>query len=467
MTAEPHTRDLVAHLTDALPPDRVSADPQTLAALARDQLRRRRAFRPPPGVPATPLAVVRPRTTDEVVTVVRVAAETGTPLVQHGGGTGLMGGALSVVPCIVLDMRAMDRVRVVSPADRTATAEAGVVLADLDAALAPHGLILGHDPWTVPIATVGGTISTNSLGYRGARYGSMGDQVLGLEVVLPSAEVLTTRAVPRSATGPRLHQLFVGAEGVFGVITAATLRVFPAPERRELLAYDFPSFAAGFAAVQAMFDRGLTPALLDYGGPPAGTARMYLGFEGLAEEVAALAARGHALAVAHGGAQLDGALAREFWEERHVSPDRLRGWRRAEAEEPLPGEPGSVVFDYLHLSLPASRVLEYIRRAGPVFARRGVAVREWGLWNQPELLSTVITRRTDTPADLAEVVAAVDEALMLAQDLGGSMEYVHGAGLRYAHLMAREHGTGLAMLQAIKQAIDPANLLNPGKLGLR
>ncbi len=111
-------------------------------------------------------------------------------------------------------------------------------------------------------------------------------------------------------------------------------------------------------------------------------------------------------------------------------------------------------------------MLPYIERAGAIFARHGVTVREWGLWNQPELLSAVIARRTDTPADLAEIVTAMDEALMLVQDLGGSMEYVHGAGLRYAHLMAREHGGGLDMLRAIKRALDPDSILNPGKLGL-
>ena len=243
------TEAFVTQLTELRPSGWVSAAPDTLAALARAQLRRRRAFALPAGLPATPAAVVRPRATDEVAAVVRLAAGSGTPVVQYGGGTGLMGGAVSVRPGIVLDMRGMNRVLAVSPNDRTATAEAGVVLADLATALAPHGLILGHDPWTVPIATVGGTISTNSLGYRGAKYGSMGDQVLGLEVVLPGGNVLRTRAVPRSSTGPRLHHLFVGAEGAFGVITAATLRVFPAPERREIVGLDFPSFADGFAAV--------------------------------------------------------------------------------------------------------------------------------------------------------------------------------------------------------------------------
>lgn len=466
MTAlDASTANLATRLTEALGPDRVIGDPATLADLARDQLRMRRAFQSKQP-PVAPLVAVRPRSTDDVVAAVRVARAAGVPIVEYGGGTGLMGGARSVTPGLVLDMRGMDHVLEISPEDRTATAQAGVVLGDLGAALAPHGLILGHDPWTVPIATIGGTISTNSLGYLGGKYGSIAEQVLGLEVVLADGTVLRTRAVPRSSTGPRLQHLLAGAEGTLGIITAATLRVFPAPERRELIGLDFPAFAGGFRAVQAMVAVGLRPALLDYGGPPGAPARMYLGFEGPAEVVGAETMRARGVCVEHDGVEVDPAEARRFWEERHVSPQRLRGWRQAEAREPRPGEPGSTVFDYLHVSLPASRVLGYIAEAEALFAGHGVEVREWGLWNQPELLSSVISRRTDTPEDLAAVATAMDEALMLVQDHGGSMEYVHGTGIRYAHLMAREHGPGLGVMRALKRALDPEGLLNPGKLGL-
>lgn len=408
-----------------------------------------------------------PRGTDDVATVLHLADELGVPVVEHGGGTGLMGGAVCLKPAIVLDMRAMRRVLAVSAEDRSVTVEAGAVLADVGAALAPHGLMLGHDPWTYPLATVGGAISTNSLGYRGGRYGSMAEQVLGLTVVLPGGTVVRTRAVPRSSTGPRLHHLFAGAEGVLGVITEATLRVFPLPERRRLLAFDFPYFEHGFAAAQAMFRSGLTPALLDFGAPPRqGRGRMYLGFEGLTEEVEALAARARALCREHRGIELGEDAAREFWDSRHVTAEQIQTWRRLEQSEPMPGEPGSSVFDYLHVALPPSRVLEYAHRCTALFESRGIQVREWGLWYGPELLSMAITRATNTPAEFEMVVRAMDEALMLAQDLGGTMEYVHGVGIRYAHLMAREHGAGLDVLRAIKRALDPHGILNPGKLGL-
>ena len=118
-----------------------------------------------------PLCLVRPGTTEEVAAVVQLAAEGRVGVVPYGGGSGLMGGAVALRPSIIADMARMDRVLEVSLTDQTARAQAGVVLSDLDAALEPEGLMLGHDPWTVSMATVGGTISTDSLGYRGGKYG--------------------------------------------------------------------------------------------------------------------------------------------------------------------------------------------------------------------------------------------------------------------------------------------------------
>jgi FAD/FMN-containing dehydrogenase len=145
---------------------------------------------------------------------------------------------------------------------------------------------------------------------------------------------------------------------------------------------------------------------------------------------------------------------------------RLRGWRAGEARDPALGTPGSSVFDYLHLYVPQSRVLEFLRRATFHFSEAGAEVSEWGLWNQPELVSLVVHAATDTPETVDRLRAAHDATTALAQDLGGSMEYVHGVGVRLGHLIGRELGTGLDVLRAIKEALDPDNALNPGKLGL-
>lgn len=459
---------LITDLARIVGGDHVLSDAADLRAAAADGLRLGRAALATEQARAEPIVVVRPASTTQIVSVLAVARSAGLPIVVRGGGTGLMGGAATVRASVVLDMARMDRVVAVSAADRTATAQAGVVLADLNAALAPHGLVCGHDPWTVPIATVGGVIGTHGLGYLGARYGSIGDQVLGLEVVLADGTVVRTRAAERSSTGPQLRRLWIGAEGTLGVVTEATLRVFPIPERRSLHALAFPAFADGFAAVCDMAAIGLRPSLIDYGGPPDGgtPARMMLGFEGYAEEVEAAARRALRQCRERGGADLGAEEAQSFWDERHVDVGRIRQWRGGEQAEPRPGTPGSSLFEYMHVYVPASGVLTFLDRATAAFEARGGRVTEWGLWNQPELVSLVVVGETGTAAALTALREAHDAAAMLAQDLGGSMEYVHGVGVRLAHLMAREHGEGLAVLRRIKRALDPDGLLNPGKLGL-
>ena len=239
-----------------------------------------------------PLLVARPRTTEEVSAIIELAVQASVSVVPYGGGSGLMGGTIAVQPSVVIDLKRMDSIIDIDYENRSARVEAGVILETLELALNGEGLILGHDPWSLPIATVGGAISTDSLGYRGAKYGSMGDQVLGLTAVLPDGRIFERTVPAKSSVGPDLRRLFIGSEGCFGIVTEATLRTFPEPERRILRGFRFPRFEDGFAAIVEMHGIGLTPALLDYGESPtgngrAGAATLYLGFEGFREQAAA------------------------------------------------------------------------------------------------------------------------------------------------------------------------------------
>ena len=230
--------------------------------------------------------VVRPGSTEEVSRIVVQARQQGTPLVPYGGGTGVMGGTLPVRGGIIVDMGRMNRVLEVRPTDLTAQVEAGIVLQDLVDALAEHGLMPGHDPYSVPIATLGGAISTNGVGYRAAAYGPMGDQVVGLEVVLPDGRVLTTRSVPKYSSGPNLNQLFIGSEGTFGIITQATIRAYRRPEAQVFATASFDSFDHGFNAAGELLALGIHPALLDLTEEDDGI-QLHLLFEGFQEGVAA------------------------------------------------------------------------------------------------------------------------------------------------------------------------------------
>jgi len=453
-------------------PEDVILDESSLEAYSLDALGRWGSGQPglsPPRV----YAAVRPSSTNEVAQVVRLAHEERIPLVPYGGGTGVMGAVTPLQGGIAVDLKKMNRVLEINPQDRAASVEAGIVLGDLDKALNQKGLMLGHDPYSVPIATLGGAISTNGVGYRAARYGSMGDQVLGLEVVLPTGEVLQTRAVPKTSAGPSLHTLFVGAEGVFGIITRATLRVFRLPESRLFKTIAFPKFEDGFEAMLEMFSLGLKPALVDLTEDPDSSqadtngVRMYLVFEGYAEEVEAQVIRTLKVCHAFNGEDIGPAPTQEYWDTRH---DSAYSYKERFIDKPVrdwPTQGWPRTMAYPHVAIPASRVLEYRRRCQEIASRSHLQVREYSLWTQPDLFSVVLVDvALEGGGTSGQLAQAVDEVLTLAQDMGGSMEYVHGVGTKLAHLVPRELGAGMEVLRGIKAALDPHNIMNPGKLAL-
>jgi alkyldihydroxyacetonephosphate synthase len=458
--------DVIDKLRDIVGPERVRSRPRDLEEVCWDALSVHRIHpRKRPEI-ASPLCVVLPASTPEVRQIVLFANREKLPIVPYGGGSGLMGGAITLRPGIVLDTRRMDRILRIDAADRIARVQSGVVLADLEKRLNAEGLILGHDPWTLPVATVGGAISTNSLGYRGGKYGSMGEEVLGLEVVLPNGEVVATRPVPKSSTGIDLNHLFIGGEGCFGVITEATLRVFARPEKQALGAARFSSFETGFGAIQEIYALGLKPALMDFGDDPRKVrsgAVLYLAFEGpkaivegeqrLAVEICARA----------GGKRLPRGEAESFWHERHVIAERFQQNRLQRRRSARDG----IRWEWLHVALPASRVLEFRKAAMQILATRGIDLQESGLWTQPELFSMRLAA-ADQENEQARVVLedTVEELLRLVQQMGGSMEYCHGVGVKLAPLMAEEHGYGLEVMRQVKRALDSNNIMNPGKMGL-
>ena len=462
-------------LSRALGPRRVLAGDRIPLRYRLDALRAHRGSRLPEEGEA-PAAVVLPGSTSEVSAAVRIADRHGAAVIAWGGGTGLMGGARPTPDAVVLDLRGMRRIRSVDVASRTATAEAGIVLEDLDRRLRRARMALGHDPWSRPRATLGGAIATNGLGYAGYLRGSMGDQVLGLEVVLSDGTVLRTRAAARSTTGLDLKRLFIGTEGTLGIVTAATIHALPLPEREEIHAFQLPDFSAGFEAVSRLYDDGLFPYVMDLeeafavpGGPwptESGPPELFLGFCGAAEVVGASWRVARAVLRGAGARPLPDREARAYWRGRHDIIYRM--------DEVAPGVTGAdvflkdVVFDYVHVALPRARVLPFRRSALAVLRRHGVFPLGVGLWTQPELVSIEMMRpvRGDRARARAAVAEAVDGIVRRAHATGGSMEYVHGVGVKLAHLMGEELGTGLEVYRRVKEALDPEGRLNPGKAGL-
>ncbi len=457
--------------------DRVLTDDQTLDDYSRDAVRHDRWGLAPP---QRPLAVIRPATTAHVSEVMKLATRIGVAVVPYGAGTGVMGGAVSVGAGIVLDLGSMDKVLDVSVENRWARVQPGVILGELDTVANIGGLFVGHDPWSQPVASVGGAISTNGVGYLAAKYGPMGRQVLALEVVLPTGEVVRTRALPRNVSaGLDMTGLFIGTDGVFGVITEATIRLFPQPEERRHYALEFPSFPSGFFAICRMATEGITPAMVDFfeedqtekGGPPIeadapGRSKLHMSLEGSSSmEVDALEGTVWEIVSAYSGTDLGPEEAQRFWEERHASGERYASMRGGGQRHPWRDTQGGALA-YLHTAAPISEVLSLRYQGVSMFQSAGFDVHEVAIWGEPEMFSIVATDSGEPSEARQEAMREVtDRFIDLALEKGGTVEYCHGVGVRMKGAYGRELGIGgTELVRRMKRALDPAGILNPGKL---
>lgn len=427
-----------------------------------------------------PLAVAAPRDLAGVQAVIRWAAERRVPVVARGAGTGVMGGAVPAARAVVLDLTRLDDI-IVHPDDFLVEAGAGALLGGVNAALAPHGLMLGHDPWSVAIATVGGAISTDGMGYLAGRWGSAGQQVAGIEAVLADGSVVRTRTV-RPVIGPDWRCLLVGSQGTLAVITRAWLRAVPLPEAEAFGSFGFSGFDAAYRALLALWRTGLRYDLLDLtdgpvdalGLPPAGrgavagtggrAAVLHLGAFGPSEDAEARLTVARRVLGAHGAHHLGADPARLFWKARHAVAERYA----REVQEPRDAKARAATthgFEYLNLALPPSRVITFRRRALELLAGEdGVVVGETGIWCTPEIFSLGFGERPGAPVEPERRRRIMDGLLRLALDHGGNIETIHGPGLKLRHLIAEELAGSWPATARVKRALDPLSLLNPGKL---
>ena len=455
-------REIHKQLLEVIPSERLIAGNKMPVRYRFDALR---PYRPYPGIRTQgypPTFLVRPESVHEVVQIIKIARRARTPIVPYGAGTGLMGAAIPIRGGLLIDTSLLREFEV-SDEDHWVQAQAGVILEDLYNSLNEHGFLFAHDPWTRPIATLGGGISTNSLGYLGAKYGSLGNQVLAIEAVLPDGRLLKTRPAEFSSTGFDLERLFIGTEGQFGLVTSATVRAYAKPEKFALACYRFHSFEEGFDGICALRNRGIKASMIDYGHPNPHMnteSELNLTFDGLSQEVEAQIAAADSAIEKAGGTKADQSEAQHFWDHRH---DIAINFAQRVAKKHYRTEPRTK-YDYLNVSLPTSKILQFNSELLRITRARKVELLEAGLWQCPELFSMVLSV-TDSKPKLAgkRLWETSNEILQLVQDLGGCMEFCHGVGLKLAHLMEREHGFGLEVMRRLKDAVDPLGTMNPGK----
>ena len=457
------TADALAALRRELPAGRLVEDPDLLVGYRTDRA---------PDLPwGDPAVAVRARSTSDVQTVMRIASRHGVPVVPRGAGAGLSGGSNAIEGCIVLSMEAMTSVLDVDVADRLCDVEPGIFNLDLKHALREHGLWYPPDPASMAYCSIGGNVATNAGGLCCVKYGVTRDWVAGLEVVLPDGKVITTGArTIKSVAGYDLTGLFVGSEGTLGVVTRATLRVRPLPPPASTLVAFFPDLGSAGEAV-AEICRGEPPALLEIMDQATIRAvddwqRMDLDRDAAAllliqSDVAPDAARREHIAA------IEAACARSggTYVARTDDPDEgemlLQARRLA-----LPAVEQLGVALLEDVGVPRSRVPALIAATETIAAQREVDIFSYGHAGDGNMHPTLRWDRDDAEGR-ARAMAAFDDILAAALDLGGTVTGEHGVGLLKDAWLPREvSADNLELQRQIKRAVDPAGILNPGKMAL-
>lgn len=438
-------------------------DPEAMADYGRDEY---------PRVFSLPRAVVLPASTEEVVAIMRVCHEHRVPVTPRGRGTGLTGGAVPLDDSIVVSMERMERVVEIDEENQMVVVEPGLIVKSLHDAVEARGLYYPPDPASLESCSIGGNVAENSGGPRALKYGVTRHYVSALEVVLPGGQLCRYGGkYLKNTMGYDLPHLFVGSEGTLGIFTGITLRLIPLPLARQDLLIPFPGLEQASQAVTAILNRlRITPAVLEF----MDAASIRVAEKATGKEFPHSGAGGHllvqldgsspgeveALAVKVGELCIELGAADVLVATSSAMRDRLWQARRAVLEA---CKTTSAATEFHDLSVGRANIPRLVSVMHLLGERHGLEVACFGHAGDGNVHVGFMSQdagkfETVLPQLNADVVGATLE-------LGGAISGEHGTGCVKRGFIGRALGqTELFVMHSIKQAIDPAGLMNPGKV---
>ena len=418
----------------------------------------------------SPDVIVMPTSIDEVQQVVNLARRSGVALYPRGAGTNLSGGTIPVQKGIVLSLQKMNKILEVDAENLTAVVQPGVVIQALNNAAAVHGLMYPPDPGTVTTATMGGSVAENSGGLRGLKYGVTKHYVMGMEVVLANGDrVRFGGKTVKNVTAYDFSSLFVGSEGTLGIVVEITCKLVPAPKFRRTFLATYKSISDAGNTVSGIIRAQVIPATLEIldnmtirtvedfahvGLPVEAEALLLIEVDGMAEEVVKREAAEVIRVVKENSGELRVA-------QSDAERDALWAARRA-ALPALASLNNTVVLE--DATVPRSRITEMLLEVAEIGRKYKLTLGTFGHACDGNLHPTILADKHNEE-EMARVHLAVDEIFAAALKFGGTLSGEHGIGLAKMKYLGNEIGdAGLDLMRSLKKALDPTNMLNPGKL---
>ncbi|MFX0093296.1 MAG: FAD-binding oxidoreductase [Candidatus Hodarchaeota archaeon] len=407
--------------------------------------------------------------TEQIAGLMRFANEVETPVIPFGEGSGVVGGALPIFGGIIVDMKKMDQILEINDKNLTVRVQTGKNGMNLERELNQAGYTLGHIPQSVYTSTLGGYIAHRAAGQFSTKYGKIEDMIISLEAILPTGDVVRSKPAPRSSVGPQVDKLLVSSEGTLGFVTEATLRIWPKPEHRELVSYAFDRIEDSLEAIRVILRRQAYPAVIriyDH----AETARHFYNEKKAKNRcMVVFVCEGHPSVV-----DVEVKVTTEMCEKYSgvaCGEDPVHHWfeTRFNVSETSKFPPIGVVADTIEVAVMWDRapelyhaVIAAIKNVKGTLVASGHASHFY-----PQGVCFYFTfggSPPDEQSDWDYYRTVWDAAINATTQAGGSVSHHHGIGIIRSHWMEKEWGSLFPLLKKIKQAFDPKNVMNPGKL---
>ena len=422
---------------------------------------------------AMPWAIVRPENTEQVQKIMRYANENLIPVITRGGGSGMCGQTVPIQGGIILDMKGMNKILEINLEDVYCRVQPGVVDDDLNLALKPYGVFYPPTPASSRIATIGGEIGNNASGVRSVKYGATRDAVLGMKVVLPNGDLASLGAHTRvEASGYQLHKLMVGSEGTLGVVVEATLSFVPIPEFRCMGVSNFNSLKDAGEAIGAIMASGAIPSMLELVDSVAIKAVNKTMDLGLKEVAAALIFEADGMvkeAVDYEIEKMKNVCLQHRGEDIYSSYDPKERAKiflgRKKLFPALSKYDDNLASTSLadDMAVPYSKMAEMAGKIHEIAEANDIVMTAYGHCGSG-CMHTKILMDTKRKDQWASAKKAITQVYDYVRSVNGTTSAEHGIGLSKAESFKEEKSDSLVVLSAIKKALDPNNILNPGKL---